>query len=205
MDRAGRSAGRAGLPPGRSVTPVCRPPAHRGRQRCRISGPFAHDSCTRRPRRRTPPRGSPGVRPRRGAVSRRPAPAPSRRGTPPWLPRLTMLRGAIAAQQAAEDQSRRRSPCPPSGRRASSSSATCPAIYCACSRVPPFDRYATVIPVARNVWQHVEGGSPAAAARRLIIARTTRRSSARRVSCRPAGSTVWESAAFGSSSSAAST
>ena len=43
----------------------------------------------------------------------------------------------------------------------------CPAICWACSRVPPFDRYA-VIPVARNVWQHVEGGSPAAAARRLI-------------------------------------
>ena len=38
-----------------------------------------------------------------------------------------------------------------------------------------------MIPVARNVWQHVEGGSPAAAARRLIIARTTRRSSARPV------------------------
>ena len=33
------------------------------------------------------------------------------------------------------------------------------------------------IPVARNVWQHVEGGSPATAARRLIIARTTHRSS----------------------------
>ncbi len=60
------------------------------------------------------------------------------------------------------------------------------------------------IPVARNVWQHVEGGSPAAAARRLIIARTTRRSSARPVSRRPAGSTVWKSAAFGSLNSAAS-
>ena len=46
---------------------------------------------------------------------------------------------------------------------------------------PPFDRYA-VIPVARNVWQHVEVGSPAAAARRLIIASTRRRSSARPVS-----------------------
>ena len=43
---------------------------------------------------------------------------------------------------------------------------------------PPFDKYA-VIPVARNVWQHVEGGNPAAAARRLIIARTTRRASTR--------------------------
>ena len=64
------------------------------------------------------------------------------------------------------------------------------------SRVPPFDRYA-VIPVARNVWQHVEGGSSAAAARRLIIARTTRRCSARPVSRRPAGSTLWKSVAFG--------
>ena len=36
-----------------------------------------------------------------------------------------------------------------------------------------FERYA-VIPVARNVWQHVDGGSPAAdAARRLIMASTT--------------------------------
>ena len=42
----------------------------------------------------------------------------------------------------------------------------CPAIRCACSSVPPFDRYA-VMPVARNVWQHVDAGSPAAAARRL--------------------------------------
>ena len=33
---------------------------------------------------------------------------------------------------------------------------------CACSRVPPFDRYA-VVPVARNVWQHVEDGGPAVA------------------------------------------
>ena len=80
-----------------------------------------------------------------------------------------------------------------------------PAICWACSRVPPFDRYA-VIPVARNVWQHVEAGSsPAPAARRLIIARTTRRCSARPVSRRPAGSTLWKSVAFGSSSSAAST
>ena len=35
----------------------------------------------------------------------------------------------------------------------------------------------------------------------LIIASTSRRSSARPVSGRPAGSTVWKSAAFGSSSS----
>src|SRR5262249_31088540 len=41
------------------------------------------------------------------------------------------------------------------------------AICCACSRVPPLDRYA-VIPVALNVWQHVDGGRLAAAARRLI-------------------------------------
>ena len=36
-----------------------------------------------------------------------------------------------------------------------------PAVRCACSSVPPFDRYA-VMPVARNVWQHVDAGSPAA-------------------------------------------
>ena len=48
--------------------------------------------------------------------------------------------------------------------------------------------------------RHVDGGSPAAAARRMSIARTTRRSSARPVSRRPAGSTLWKSAAFGSSS-----
>ena len=58
--------------------------------------------------------------------------------------------------------------------------------------------------VARNVWQHVEGGSPAAAARRLIIANTSR-SSDRPVSRRPAGSTVWKSAIFGSASPPAST
>ena len=45
----------------------------------------------------------------------------------------------------------------------------CPTICCACSSVPPFDRYA-VIHVARNVWQQVEGGRSAAAARRLIMA-----------------------------------
>ena len=64
-------------------------------------------------------------------------------------------------------------------------------------------RQDTVIPVARNVWQHVDGGSPAAAARRLIIARTTRRCSARPVNRRPAGSTLWKTA-FGSSNAAAS-
>ena len=42
-------------------------------------------------------------------------------------------------------------------------------------------------------------------ARRLIIASTSRRSSARPVSRRPAGSTVWKSAAFGSSGLPAST
>ena len=44
-----------------------------------------------------------------------------------------------------------------------------------------------MIPVARNVWQQVEGGRSAAAARRLIIARTRRRESARPVSRRPRG------------------
>ena len=60
-------------------------------------------------------------------------------------------------------------------------------------------------PLARNVWQHVDGGNPAAAARRFIIARTTRRCSARPVNRRAAGSMVWKSGIFGSSSSAAST
>ena len=41
-----------------------------------------------------------------------------------------------------------------------------PAIRCACSSVPPFDKYA-VMPVSRNVWQHVDAGSPADE-RRLI-------------------------------------
>ena len=68
--------------------------------------------------------------------------------------------------------------------------------------VPPFERYA-VIPVARNVWQHVDSGSPAAAARRLIMASTTRLVNGRPVSLSPARSTLWKSAAaFGSSSSA---
>ena len=39
----------------------------------------------------------------------------------------------------------------------------CPAVCCACSRVLPFDGYA-VIPVARKVWQQVDGGSAAPAA-----------------------------------------
>ena len=41
-----------------------------------------------------------------------------------------------------------------------------------------------MIPVARNVWQQVEGGRSAAAARRLIMARTRRRESVRPVSRR---------------------
>ena len=54
-----------------------------------------------------------------------------------------------------------------SGRRASSSSATrAPRSAARARGFPPFDRYA-VIPVARNVWQHVEGGNPAATARRF--------------------------------------
>src|SRR5205809_4544163 len=40
------------------------------------------------------------------------------------------------------------------------------------SIVPPASRYA-VIPVARNVWQPIEEGRPAARARRLIISRTS--------------------------------
>ena len=79
---------------------------------------------------------------------------------------------------SARPRSARRTP--PAGRGANRDTSdrqpvTCsPAICCACSRVPPFDRYA-VIPVARNVWQHVEGGSPAAEVRRLIIARMEER------------------------------
>ena len=54
-----------------------------------------------------------------------------------------------------------------SGGRASSSSATrAPRSAARARGFPPFDRYA-VIPVARNVWQHVEGGNPAATARRF--------------------------------------
>ena len=76
-------------------------------------------------------------------------------------------------------RSHRPSRYPPAGRRASSSSATrAPRSAARAQASPPFDRYA-VIPVARNVWQHVEGGNPAAAARRLVIARTSRRSGAR--------------------------
>ena len=48
-----------------------------------------------------------------------------------------------------------------------------------------------------NVWQQVEGGqTPPGAARHLIWARTRRRDSAHPVSRRPAGSTLWKSAAF---------
>ena len=48
-----------------------------------------------------------------------------------------------------------------------------------------------------NVWQQVEGGqTPPGAARHLIWARTRRRDSAQPVSRRPAGSTLWKSAAF---------
>ena len=79
------------------------------------------------------------------------------------------------------------------GRKASLCSATRAQRSAArASRVPRFDRYA-VVPVARNVWQQVERGSPAAAARRLIITRTRRRASARPVGLRPAGATLWKS------------
>lgn len=73
----------------------------------------------------------------------------------------------------------------------------CPAIRCVCSSVRPFDRYA-VTPVARNVWQHVDAGSPAAGARRLIIVSTGRGRSSRPLS-RPARSTLWKRGAFASS------
>ena len=56
--------------------------------------------------------------------------------------------------------------------------------------VSPFERYA-VIPVARNVWQQSEGGSPAAAAHCLIMVNTTRRVNGRPVSFSPARSTLW--------------
>ena len=95
----------------------------------------------------------------------------------------------------------RSSPSPPTRFQAPGAAfevPACPGDLLSVLEGPPFDRYA-VIPVARNVWQHVEGGSFAAAARRLIIARTTRRCSARPVSRRPAGSTLWKSVAFGSS------
>ncbi len=55
--------------------------------------------------------------------------------------------------------------------------------------VPPFERYA-VIPVARNVWQHVEAGSPAATDRRLIMANTTRCVNGRPLSLSPTRSTL---------------
>jgi len=56
---------------------------------------------------------------------------------------------------------------------------------CACSSIPRSTGYAVIL-VPRNVWQHVEGGSPPAAARRLTIASTRRRSSSRPVR-RPPG------------------
>jgi len=43
--------------------------------------------------------------------------------------------------------------------------------YCWAAIPPPFSRYA-VIPVARNVWQQVEEGSPASSARRFTIRRS---------------------------------
>ena len=59
--------------------------------------------------------------------------------------------------------------------------------------------------VPRGLLRVLEGAAaPAAVARRLIIARTTRRSSARPVSRRLAGSTLWNRTACGSSSPAAS-
>ena len=61
----------------------------------------------------------------------------------------------------------------------------------------PFDRYA-VMPVARNVWQHVDASNPAPAARRLIIDSTTRRVSDRPLR-RPDRSTLWNNGVFASS------
>ena len=68
---------------------------------------------------------------------------------------------------------------------------------------PPVGQVA-VIPVARNVWQHVVAGSPAATARRLIIASTARRPNGRPLS-RPARSTLWKSGARASSRPLAAT
>ena len=93
--------------------------------------------------------------------------------------------------------------CPLCGRRALSSSATRAPRSAARARGCPRSTKYAVMPVARKVWQQVEGGSPAAAARRLIMARTTRRCNARPVSQRLAGSTLWKSAAFGPSTAAA--
>ena len=47
----------------------CRPPAHRGRQRRRISGPFAHDSRTAALAGGRPCGAAPGVRPRKYAAT----------------------------------------------------------------------------------------------------------------------------------------
>ncbi len=133
--------------------------------------------------------GGPGVEAARGSAPRRVRLPRPRRSCSRRAPRPEAPARPLSAHRA------------PGGRGAGDA---CPAICCACARVPPADRYA-VIPVARNVWQHVEGGSPAAAARRLIIAKTTRRCNARPVSRRPTGSTLWKSAALGSSIPPAST
>ena len=83
-----------------------------------------------------------------------------------------------------------RHPVRPSGHRVASSSATdAQRSAGACSSAPPFDRYA-VMPVARNVWEQVDGGRPAADAHRLIMARTTRRVNGRPVSRSRARSTL---------------
>ena len=90
----------------------CRPPAHRGRQRRRISGPFAHDSRTVAPRWRTPLRGSPGVRPRSPgscpAVMPEPHVAPdrTREGEPaqPWQVSPKGTDGPGEVTSAGEDQ-----------------------------------------------------------------------------------------------------
>ena len=63
---------------------------------------------------------------------------------------------------------RRPSPCPPPVVELRRLGRRVPGDLLRVLQCPPFGRYA-VIPVARNVWQQVEGGSPATAARRLII------------------------------------
>ena len=60
---------------------------------------------------------------------------------------------------------------------------------------PPIAARASVSQAPEPTTSH-GGGGRAAAARRLIIASTSRRSSARPVSRRPAGSTVWKSVTF---------
>ena len=81
-------------------------------------------------------------------------------------PRSSSTRWRAAAKSRCA-RSRRPSPCPPSGRRASSLGRRVARDLARAQRFPPFDRYA-VIPVAPNVWQHLEGRSPATEARRLI-------------------------------------